>query len=73
MQISVRVEAGAKREGVEALPKNRFRIKVKPKAEQGAANERAIELLAKHLKVPISKVRILRGHHSPSKIVSVSD
>lgn len=72
MQISVRVTAGAKKEGIEVFPKNRFKISVKPKAEAGAANERVLELVAKHFKVPVKKVRILRGHKTPSKIISIS-
>lgn len=71
MQISVRVVAGAKMEGVEALPNNRFRVSVKAKAKAGAANERALELIAKHFGVTTKKVRIVRGHKTPSKIISI--
>jgi uncharacterized protein YggU (UPF0235/DUF167 family) len=71
MQISVRVVAGAKREGIETLPKNRLKISVKPKAEGGAANKRALELIALHFKIPIKKVHIIRGNKTPSKILAV--
>ncbi len=71
MQISVRVTAGAKREAVEIVSDTRLKISVKEKAEQGAANGRALELVAKHFGVPAKKVRLVRGAHSPSKIFSV--
>lgn len=72
MQVTVRVTAGAKKEGVEALPNNRFKVAVKPKAAQGAANKRVVELIAAHFSVPVKKVRIVRGHKTPSKILAVN-
>jgi hypothetical protein len=72
MNISVRVTAGAKREGVEVLPNNRYKVSVKPKAEAGAANERMLELLSRYLKVPVKNLRIIKGHKSPSKIISIT-
>jgi len=71
MQISVKVAAEAKKEGVEALTNNRFKISVKAKPEHGAANKRVIELVAAYFKVPTKKVRIIRGHKTPSKILEV--
>ncbi len=71
MQISVRVVAGVKKEGIETLPKNRFKVSVKPKAEGGAANARTLELLAQHFGVSIRKIRLIRGHRSPSKIILI--
>ncbi len=72
MQVSVRVTAGTKREGIEVLPKNRFKVSVKPKAEQGAANKRVIELIAAHYRVSAKKVHIIRGHKTPSKLLEVA-
>jgi uncharacterized protein (TIGR00251 family) len=71
MQISVRVTAGSKKEKVEALSEMRLKIAVKQKAKEGAANARVLELVAAHYKVPVKKVRIVRGHKAPSKIISV--
>ncbi len=69
--ISVRVTAGAKKEKVEELANGRLAIAVKEKPEQGKANERVLELVAAHLKVPRKKVSITRGSKSPSKIITV--
>ncbi len=73
MYISVRVVAGAKQESVEVLPKGRLKICVKAPAERNLANHRVRELVAAHLQVPLSEVRLLSGHTSPSKIFSVDD
>lgn len=71
MQMSVRVTAGANKEKVEVLSDTRLKIAVKQKAEQGAANGRVVELVAKHFGVPVKTVRIVKGHKTPSKILKV--
>jgi uncharacterized protein (TIGR00251 family) len=73
MQISVKVTAGARKEEVVALKNNRFKISVKARAEAGAANERMVELVAKHFGVAQKKVRIIKGHKTPSKILEVRE
>ena len=50
---------------------NGVEVAVKEKAERNLANRRVIELVAKHLKVPAGKIRIISGHHSPSKMLSI--
>ena len=69
--IKVRVRAGAKREEVAMLSENRFAISIVQKAEQNLANRRVMEIIAAHFGVPLKKVRIINGHHSPSKMLSV--
>ena len=71
MHISVRVTAGAKREAVEVLSQGRLKISVKEPAKQNLANRRVLELVARHFRVSTKKVRIIRGHRSPQKILSV--
>ena len=45
-------------------------VSVREKAEQGAANRRMLELL--RIQLPsYAKFRIVSGHHSPHKIISV--
>lgn len=72
MYISVRVIAGAKEDKVEALAKGRLRVWVKAPAQQNLANRRMLALVAAHLGQPASAVRLVSGHHSPSKIVDVA-
>lgn len=73
MYIKVRVHAGAKKEEFLQESKTHFAIAVKEPAEQNLANRRVAELIALHCKVPAKQVRIISGHHSPSKIFSLPD
>ncbi len=45
-------------------------VSVKAKAEQGQANKRVLELLRAKFGAR-TRVRIVSGHHSPHKIISV--
>lgn len=73
MYIKVRVTAGAKREAVTKVSKSSYKISVKEPAERNLANGRVIEIISAQLKVPVNKVRIINGHQSPSKMLSVAD
>ncbi|HEY4510909.1 MAG TPA: DUF167 family protein [Candidatus Paceibacterota bacterium] len=72
MYIKVSVHAGAKKEVFEKVSETHFKISVKEPAKQNLANGRVRALVARHFKVPVAKVRIINGHHSPSKLLSVS-
>lgn len=71
MYIKVRVFAGAKKELVEQSSADHFIMYVREKAERNMANRRVIELAAAAFKVPAGKVKIISGHRSPGKILSV--
>jgi uncharacterized protein YggU (UPF0235/DUF167 family) len=71
MYVKVQVTAGAKRELVEQAHDSRLLISVKDPPKQNLANTRVIELVAHHFGVTTKKVRIINGHHSPSKMISV--
>jgi uncharacterized protein YggU (UPF0235/DUF167 family) len=69
--IHVKVVSSASHESFKQKSKDHFEIFVKEKAERNMANARVIELLAKHFKVAKLKVRIINGHHHPSKLLVV--
>ncbi len=71
MYVKIRALAGAKKELLEKISTDHFKISVREKAKQNMANVRIRELVANHFSLPIGKIRIISGHHSPSKIVSV--
>lgn len=71
MYIKVIVNAGAKKEKVEEGKKGVLEISVKEPAQRNLANTRVRELIALRFKVPLSAVRILSGHRSPHKLLSV--
>ena len=71
MYVHARVTAGAKKESFAETSPLHFVASVKEEAKQNRANRRIIELVAAHFRVPEGKVRLVSGHRSPSKILSV--
>jgi uncharacterized protein YggU (UPF0235/DUF167 family) len=71
--IHAKVTAGAKKESFKKKTKDHFEISVKEKVERNMANNRVLMLVARHFKVPVSRVRIINGHKHPSKLLIVED
>ncbi|HEY4516340.1 MAG TPA: DUF167 domain-containing protein [Candidatus Paceibacterota bacterium] len=69
--VSVKVKAGARKETIEKVSDTKFKISVREKPEGNQANHRVIELLARHFQVTQKSIRIVKGHHSPSKIFTI--
>lgn len=69
--IHVKVTAGARKESFKKKSEDHFEISVREKAERNMANNRILELVAEHFKVPVAKVRIINGHRHPSKLIVV--
>ncbi len=71
MYIHVKAKTGAKREEVKELKKDHFEVSVREPAEHNLANKRIIELIAIYFDISPNKARIINGHHSPSKLLSI--
>ncbi|HEV09632.1 MAG: DUF167 domain-containing protein [Sulfurihydrogenibium sp.] len=71
MRIKIKVKPGASKNEVKKIEENFFEVKVTAVAEKGKANEKVIELLSDFLKVPKSKVKIVRGLTSRDKEVEI--
>ena len=72
MEVRIRVKTAAKEDGVALLRDGRLAVAVTEQAKAGRANERVIQLVAKHFKVPTKSIRIVRGHTTPNKVLAVS-
>ncbi|HAE36784.1 TPA: hypothetical protein DCX66_03545 [Candidatus Nomurabacteria bacterium] len=72
MYIKIKVQAGAKKEKIEKKKDNQYTISVKEPAERNLANARIREIIAYIYKVNIKSVRIISGHQSQSKILSIN-
>jgi uncharacterized protein YggU (UPF0235/DUF167 family) len=72
MYIKVRVEAGAKKEKITQKNKDTFLVSVKEKALRNLANKRVCEVMSEKLGVTLKNIRIVSGHQSPSKILSIN-
>lgn len=57
-------------EFVQEISADTLSVAVRGKAERGLANRRALQLLAAYFGTE-KRVRMVSGHHSPHKIVSV--
>ena len=71
MHIKVKVTTGAKKEKIVKKTKDHFDISVREPAERNLANKRVVELVRDYFKVYNGDIRIVSGHHSPSKIISI--
>ncbi|HEY4493709.1 MAG TPA: DUF167 domain-containing protein [Candidatus Paceibacterota bacterium] len=71
MRISVTVRAGSGEEKVEELANNSFKVWVREAPQKGLANKALIHALAKHFGTSQSNVRIVSGHTSRNKIVTI--
>ncbi len=72
MYIKVNVLVSSKKEKIEKIGDNRYLINVKEPAERNLANKRICEIIASLYYVNFKDVRIVNGHHSPSKMLSVN-
>lgn len=69
MYLKLKVVPNSKIEKIEKSSQDSWRVWVKVPAENNAANTRVLELVREEY--PNQSVRIVSGHHSPSKIVSI--
>jgi uncharacterized protein YggU (UPF0235/DUF167 family) len=71
MYIHVKAHAGAKKEKITKKSDDHFEVWVRVPAERNMANGRIVALIAKAFGVGVESIRIINGHHSPSKILDV--
>ena len=69
MYIKVKIKPDSRKEIIEKISKDHYNISVKEKAKNNRANDRLIEIMKKEY--PDTIIRIISGHHSPSKILSI--
>jgi len=73
MLIKVKVFPNSKKREVIRKSKDSFKIKVKSKPEKGKASREAIRTLSYYLKIPESKIKLVRGFKQPNKIFEISE
>jgi uncharacterized protein (TIGR00251 family) len=71
MYIHIKAQTGAKKETVKQISSDHFEVAVKEPAKQNLANRRIIEII--QAMFPGTVVRIMNGHHSPSKLLSIEE
>jgi hypothetical protein len=71
MLIHVKIKPDSKEDKIIQKNETSFIVHVKEPAEENRANKKLIELIADKFKIVKSKVRIVTGHHQPSKILDI--
>jgi len=71
--VKVSVVTGAKQDRITAGKQGRLMVHVRARTQRNQANMRVRELVASHLQVSEAHVRIISGHHTPSKILEVTN
>lgn len=69
--LEVKVHPRSKNPGVEKTGEKHFKVSVKAAPEKGAANREAVSLLAGHLGLAPSRLKIIRGEAARRKIIEV--
>lgn len=72
MKIQVKVKPNSKTEEV-SREGDDLVVKVREPPREGKANQAVIRLLAEHLGVPKSRVRILSGFSGKNKVIEVAE
>lgn len=71
-RISVKVVPSSSKDIIVGWLGGVLKIKVKAPPEKGKANAAVIELLATQLSIDKDLIKVVKGHRSPSKILSLS-
>lgn len=72
MFVNVKVTTGSRKEAVSVLGEHRLVIAVKEEPERNEANRRVMQLVAAAYGVSPARVRLVKGHHRPSKVLSIT-
>ena len=71
MHIKVKVFTDSNKEEIERISEDKFECHLKEKPQNNAANKKLISIFSEYFGLPENKIKIVKGHHSPSKILSV--
>ena len=71
-KIQVRVKTGSGKQEIESFGDNRYLVYLVSQPENNEANIELIKLMAKHLGIPSTKLRIISGATNNDKVVEIS-
>lgn len=70
-KLWVQVKPQARKQSIEKISEQEYRIAVQAAPVAGKANDEVVELLARYFSVPKSSVKVLRGQSSRKKLVEI--
>jgi len=71
MYVRVLVHPDSKKERILQASETEYTISVREKAERNQANRKIVEIIASEFNVEEDRVRIVSGHRSQRKIISI--
>ncbi len=71
MRIKVKVKPNAGKNELKEISPGFFEARVSVPPEKGKANQRVIELLAKHFKIPKSQINLISGNTYKEKLFEI--
>ncbi|MDD1779469.1 MAG: DUF167 domain-containing protein [Candidatus Helarchaeota archaeon] len=71
--ISLFVKPNSKKKYVKLIDADTYEIAITAKPEKGKANKEIIEDLADFFKIQKSRIRIIKGHKSHTKLVEIAE
>lgn len=71
MRIELKVITRAKKEVVEKISKDSYKVKVSLPPEKGKANKRVVELLSEEFGVRKQDIKIISGETSSKKVIEI--
>ena len=72
VRFRVKVQARARRGEIAGVHAGALRLRVTAPALEGRANQAVVALLAEHLQVAKSSIKITRGERAPLKLIEVA-
>jgi len=71
MVVTVRVISRAKKNEVKEISPGNFKVYVTKPPLKNEANEATLEILANHFGIKKTNLRIIKGFHSPNKLIEL--
>lgn len=71
MLVHIKVESEAKEDSVYKKSDTSYIVSVREEAKENMANKKMLFLMAKFFNTSPSAIRIITGHHTPSKIIEI--
>lgn len=69
-EYKITVKPGSSQEKIVATGENELTVYLRAKPHDGEANDALVKLLSKHFKVGKTSIKISRGAHSHTKIIT---
>ena len=71
MKLSIKVITNAKKEKIDCISENEYKVYLTCIPEKGKANKALLELLSDYFKISKSKIKIVSGEKSHNKIIEI--